>query len=63
MEIEEKDEEKDEQKEEDEKEEDENDINDNTIDVLPSYRDIKIEIINDINDFHRNINYYDDEFY
>ena len=56
-------EEKDEEKEEDEKEEDENDISDNNIDVLPSYKDMKIEIINDINDFHRNINYYDDEFY
>jgi secreted Zn-dependent insulinase-like peptidase len=54
-------EEKDEEKEEDEKEEDEND--DNNDDILPSYKDIKIEIINDIDDFHRNINYYDNEFY
>ena len=58
-------EEKDEEKEEDEKEEDENDDNndDNNDDILPSYKDIKIEIINDIDDFHRNINYYDNEFY
>ena len=31
--------------------------------ILPSYENKKIEIINDINDFHRQIKYYENEFY
>ena len=55
--------EKDEKKEEDKKDDIENNEKKNKDDILPSYKDKEIVVINDINDFHRNINYYDDEFY
>jgi len=62
MNIEEKDEEKEDDDDEDENQDDNNE-NKNKVDILPSYKDIEIEVIKDINDFHRNINYYDTEFY
>ena len=40
-----------------------NNVNNNEKKVLPSYENKKIEIINDIDYFHRNINYYENEFY
>jgi len=61
MNIEEKDEEKEDDDEDDNQ--DNNNENKNKADILPSYKDIEIEVIKDISDFHRSINYYDTEFY
>ena len=61
MDIEDKD--KDEQKDEQDKNINDKENDGNKDKILPSYKNKEVEIINDINDFHRNIKFYDNEFY